>query len=185
MRTLVRLSRLLERVDTGLTLAQFRILELVARGTERSTHIAGRLATSKPAVTVVVEGLVGAGLLTRSSVAGDRRVIRLALTPEGRAALARAEQAYRDRLSPLLGEISDADALLAQLAEVDDALDARWAARRPGATARPSTGAAEVPHPTKPLAAKPLAAEPHPAKPRPAEPHPTESPTAPEVPDHR
>lgn len=129
VRVLVRLSRMLERTDTGLSLAQFRILELVSRGTERSTQIAGKLATSKPAVTVVVDGLVGAGLLIRSSHAGDRRVIRLALTPAGRDALARAEAAYHDRLAPLLDEISDPDALVSLLAEVDDAMDARWSAR--------------------------------------------------------
>ncbi len=116
-------------MDAGLSLAQFRILELVSRGTERSTHIASRLATSKPAVTVVVDGLVGAGLLTRSSLPGDRRVIRLALTPDGRKALAGAEHAYRERLAPVFGEVSDPDALLVLLAEVDDVLDARWAAR--------------------------------------------------------
>lgn len=125
----MRLARLLERADAGVSLAQFRILELVSRGTERSSHIASRLATSKPAVTVVVDGLVNAGLLARESVAGDRRAIRLTLTPQGWQALARAEAAYRQRLEPLLAEISDPAALLKQLAEVDAALDARWARR--------------------------------------------------------
>jgi DNA-binding MarR family transcriptional regulator len=135
----VRLARLLERTDAGLTLAQFRILELVSRGTERSTQIASRLATSKPAVTAVVDGLVGAGLLNRSSVAGDRRVVRLELTSKGRRALQQAESAYRDRLEPLLAEISDPAGLVAQLAEVDDALDARWADRAGRAGARVGT----------------------------------------------
>ncbi|WP_092653619.1 MarR family winged helix-turn-helix transcriptional regulator [Actinopolymorpha singaporensis] len=133
VRAIVRLARLLERADAGLSLAQFRILELVSRGTERSTHIATRLATSKPAITVVVEGLVAAGLLTRRGEPGDRRVVRLALTTEGREALAQAEIAYGDRLRPLLAEISAPDALLGQLAEVDDAMDARWARHSPSA----------------------------------------------------
>lgn len=132
VRTLVRLSRLLERADAGVSLAQFRILELVARGTRRSTHIASRLATSKPAVTTIVDTLVGAGLLTRTIETGDRRAIRLALTPKGRRALTRAERAYRDRLTPLLDQISDPDGLLCQLAEIDQVMDARWD-RRPQA----------------------------------------------------
>lgn len=127
VRALVRLFRLLERADAGVSLAQFRILELVSRGTERSTHIASRLATSKPAITVIVDGLVHAGLLSRGTDDEDRRVIRLALTPQGRRALARAERTYRERLAPLLGEVSDAAALLAQLAEIDQAMDERWA----------------------------------------------------------
>lgn len=133
---LVRLARLLERTDSGLSLAQFRILELVARGTERSTQIASRLATSKPAITMAVEDLVGSGLLTRGSHHGDRRVIVLALTDDGRAALARAQRAYGERLEPLLEGISDPAALLTQLAELDQVMDERWAARRaakPGA----------------------------------------------------
>ncbi|MEQ4203767.1 MarR family transcriptional regulator [Actinopolymorpha sp. B17G11] len=137
VRTLVRVARLFKRADAGLSLAQFRTLELVSRGTERSTQIASRLATSKPAVTVVVDGLVAAGLLTRSSLAGDRRVIRLALTDEGRAALARAERAYCERLEPLLDEVSDRDRLLALLAELDDVMDARWATRRSPAPTTP------------------------------------------------
>ncbi|HEY8454354.1 MAG TPA: MarR family transcriptional regulator [Actinopolymorphaceae bacterium] len=134
MRALVRLARLLERADAGLTLAQFRILELISRGTERSTHIANRLATSKPAVTAVVEGLVSAGLIARGGVAGDRRVIRLELTEAGREALAHAEQVYRARLQPVIDEISDPDALVRLLAEVDDVMDARWEARVAGAS---------------------------------------------------
>jgi DNA-binding MarR family transcriptional regulator len=134
----VRLARLLERADAGVSLAQFRILELVARGTERSSQIASRLATSKPAVTLVVDGLVNAGLLNRESVAGDRRAIRLTLTPRGRQALARAEEAYCERLKPLLAEISDPHALLTQLAEIDAALDARWARRAERRATRPA-----------------------------------------------
>lgn len=129
VRVLVRLSRLLERTDSGVTLAQFRILELVARGTERSTQIANRLATSKPAITMAVEDLVANGLLTRKTHQGDRRVIVLALTKAGKTALARAERAYGERLTPLLERISDPDALLDQLAEIDQAMDERWAER--------------------------------------------------------
>lgn len=130
VRALVRIGRLLERADAGLSLAQFRILELVSRGTERSTHIATRLATSKPAVTMVVDGLVAAGLMTRGSREGDRRVVVLALTPLGEEALAKAERAYRDRIEPLLSEISGPRALLQQLAEIDDVMDERWAKRQ-------------------------------------------------------
>jgi DNA-binding MarR family transcriptional regulator len=130
VRALVRLNRLFERAEAGLSLAQFRILELVSRGTERSTHIASRLATSKPAVTMVVDSLVAAGLLTRGSRQGDRRVVVLALTPEGEEAVAKAERAYRERLEPLLGQISDPRALLLQLAEIDEAMDERWTQRQ-------------------------------------------------------
>jgi DNA-binding MarR family transcriptional regulator len=138
----VRLARLFERADAGLSLAQFRILELVSRGTERSTHIASRLATSKPAITAVVDGLVGAGLLERRPLPRDRRVIVLSLTPAGREALVQAERAYRDRLAPLLEEISDPTALLRALAELDHAMDARWTAR--AARHRPAPTTSEV-----------------------------------------
>jgi DNA-binding MarR family transcriptional regulator len=148
VRTVVRLARLFKRADAGLGLAQFRTLELVSRGTERSSQLASRLATSKPAVTVVVDGLVAAGLLTRSSLAGDRRVIRLALTDDGREALARAERAYCERLEPLLDEVSDRATLLALLAELDDVMDAR-SSRHPATPASPTQASPTQASPTQ------------------------------------
>ena len=75
------------RPARDLTLAQFRVLALVAAGDERSSLLAERLAVAKPTITAVVDGLVERGFVAREAVAGDRRSIRVALTPAGDVAL--------------------------------------------------------------------------------------------------
>jgi DNA-binding MarR family transcriptional regulator len=99
---ILRLHRSLECVATGLTPAQYRIMKLAAAGGERSTRLARRLAVAKPTLTAIADGLVAAGYAARTAEAGDRRVVRLSLTPAGRAALAAADAAYADWLGPVL-----------------------------------------------------------------------------------
>src|SRR5262247_2755234 len=91
VRGLAFAARKLERSAGDLTLAQYRVLALVAAGDERSSHVAERLAVAKPTITAVVDGLVERGLVTRSAVEGDRRSLRLALTPAGTGALRKAD----------------------------------------------------------------------------------------------
>jgi len=54
------------------------------------------------ALTATADGLVAAGYASRATEPGDRRVVRLSLTPAGRAALDRADAAYSAWLGPLL-----------------------------------------------------------------------------------
>src|SRR5438874_3346577 len=63
IRTLARLARVLERACVDLTLPQYRVLALVATGSERATHLAGELALTKPTVSAMVESLVERGLV--------------------------------------------------------------------------------------------------------------------------
>lgn len=129
VRAMIRLHHALERVDTGLTLPQYRILALIEAGGERSARLAERLAVAKPTLTAAADVLVGAGYLVREAEPGDRRVVRLLLTPAGRAALRRADVAYTDWLAPLLDDAEHPDAVLAGLAEVEAVLRQRRAAR--------------------------------------------------------
>src|SRR5438876_4863538 len=102
IRTLARLARVLERACVDLTLPQYRVLALVATGSERATHLAGELALTKPTVSAMVESLVERGLVERASVSGDRRAVRLTVTPAGRRALRAAEDAMRTRLETVI-----------------------------------------------------------------------------------
>jgi DNA-binding MarR family transcriptional regulator len=124
-RTIALLARTLERAAGDLSLPQYRVLALVAAGDERATHLAGRLAITKPSVSAVVDGLVERGYLAREPVADDRRAVRLCVTPAGAAALATAEDAMAERLEPLLGAVDDPAALFAGLDQVRDELRAR------------------------------------------------------------
>jgi DNA-binding MarR family transcriptional regulator len=129
VRILVRLRRVMERADTGVTLPQYQLLALVGLRGERSARLAERLAVRKPTVTATADGLVAAGLLEREAEDGDRRVVRLRLTDAGMAAADQAEQALADAVGPLLAESGDPFALLDLLDGVGEALDRRVEAR--------------------------------------------------------
>jgi DNA-binding MarR family transcriptional regulator len=109
---ILRLFRGLECVDAGLTPSQYRIMKLAGAGGERSTRLAQRLAVAKPTLTATADGLVAAGYACRAAEPGDRRVVRLSLTPTGRAALDRADAAYAGWLGQLLDGTGDPEAVL-------------------------------------------------------------------------
>jgi long-chain acyl-CoA synthetase len=121
-RSIALAARKLERAMPDLTLAQYRVLALVAGGDERSSLVAERLAVAKPTVTAVVDGLVERGYVTREAVEGDRRSLRLVVTPGGRTAIADAEDAMADALGPVLAVADDSAAILAGLADLDTAM---------------------------------------------------------------
>ncbi len=123
--TLLRLFRAVERVDAGLTPQQYRILKMAGAGGERSARLAERLAVAKPTLTATADGLVAAGFARRDAEPGDRRVVRLCLTPAGHDALDRADAAYCGWLDRLLGTTSEADRILVlhSLNVLDAALD--------------------------------------------------------------
>ena len=127
--TVMRLFRALERVDTGLTPQQYRILKLAGAGGERSARLAERLAVAKPTLTATADGLVAAGYAQREAEPGDRRVVRLCLTAAGRAVLERADAAYAGWLGPLLGATGDAAGVLEAFRGLDAAMDERRRAR--------------------------------------------------------
>ena len=130
-RALALAARSLERsaAENDLTLAQYRVLALVAAGDERSSLLANRLAVAKPTITAVVDGLVERGFVVREAIAGDRRSLRLGVTPAGTTALQSAEQSMSAMLDHLCGFAADRDALISALGALDDALTARMQAR--------------------------------------------------------
>jgi hypothetical protein len=58
-------------------------------------------------------------------------VVRLRLTPAGRAAVGRADTAYADWLAPLLEGTGDTAGILHALGELNTAMDERRRARHP------------------------------------------------------
>ena len=83
VRALALAARKLERATGDLTLAQYRVLALVAAGDERSSLVAERLAVAKPTITAVVGKMETLGLVTRETDSNDRRVTRIRITPAG------------------------------------------------------------------------------------------------------
>ena len=123
--TLVWVARALERACADLTLPRYRLLALIVSGEERASGLAGQLALARPTVSAAVETLVANGLLERTSVDGDRRAIRLTITPAGRAALRVAEHAMRERLDAYLADVSDPSLVKDALAQLAGALAAQ------------------------------------------------------------
>ena len=132
VRTLARLSRLLERGGGDLSLPQFRLLAMVEGG-QRASFLADRLAVAKPKVTALVDGLVERGYVSRSQSTDDRRATQIALTSAGRKALKAAEAEMAERLDGLLGRTSDQQTVLSALAALQAALEEAFQERMAGA----------------------------------------------------
>jgi DNA-binding MarR family transcriptional regulator len=106
-----RLSTILEQ--EGLTLGQWRVLQMLSDGTSHGMSDAADYAMlPPPSLTKAVDQLVLAKLIDRRADPQDRRRVLIRLTPRGR----RLRQQLSDRLHPAttLGDILD-DADVASL----------------------------------------------------------------------
>ena len=127
--SVLRLSRVMERVDAGVSPQQYRILKLIGAGGERSARLAEKLAVAKPTLTSTADSLVAAGLATRQAEPGDRRVVRLFLTDAGRAAIERADEAYAAWFGSLLDHTGRRAEILSDFLLLDEAMTERRRAR--------------------------------------------------------
>ena len=123
-RALAFAGRALERAVGDMTLAQFRVLSLIASSPERAGELARRAAVSRPSLTGLIDGLASRSWVERSSVEGDRRGVHLEVTAAGRQALLDAETRMVATLERLLGGVAPAqrNVVLDGLIELDTAL---------------------------------------------------------------
>ncbi len=91
----------------GLTMAQSRVLRLVAGAPLRMADIAGRMDVVPRTVTPMVDDLASAGLVTRRADPDDRRSLLVALTPAGRRLLDRLDTARRQSAEDIFGALSE------------------------------------------------------------------------------
>ncbi|GGV59878.1 MarR family winged helix-turn-helix transcriptional regulator [Streptomyces griseoloalbus] len=107
-------KRHLERRELGITPAQSRLLRTLAHydSPPRMADLAERLEVVPRAVTTLVDGLETNGKVRRVPDPANRRVIRIELTDDGRAALRELRAARRSAaeeiLAPLGGEQREA-----------------------------------------------------------------------------
>jgi DNA-binding MarR family transcriptional regulator len=130
--TVLRVSRVLERIDAGVSPQQYRILKLIGQGGERSARLAEKLAVARPTLTSTADSLVAAGLAVREAEPGDRRVVRLRLTPAGQTAVVRADEAYAQWFESVLEYTGRRAEILADLQLLDEAMSERRRARLSG-----------------------------------------------------
>jgi len=97
----------LAQVD--LTLPQYRVLAILADGTEAASGLAERLAVRPPSITAIIDGLVTRGLVDRRQEDTDRRRVALRITDEGARVVAEADRAVEEQLASIAGHLSNKD----------------------------------------------------------------------------
>ena len=133
-RALATGARALERVLGDMTLAQFRVLSVVASSPERASRIAERADMSRPSLSGLLDGLASRGWVERRVVVGDRRGVRLEVTAGGHAALGRAQAAVSEAMTGILVDVprEDREAVLRALVVLARTFDERAARSRVG-----------------------------------------------------
>jgi DNA-binding MarR family transcriptional regulator len=113
IRTIVRSLRISSREaerELGLTSAQLFVLQKLRRGDKLSINELAELTfTHQSSVSAVVAKLADQGLVKRSVSAKDARRIEVSLTPEGKAAIARAPEAAQARLLSSIALLPEPD----------------------------------------------------------------------------
>ena len=128
-RTAPLVSRWIERVlaahDPPLTVAQYLALQAIDDGEVVGAELARRAAVSPAAMSQLLTGLEGAGLLTRDRREDDRRRQPLLLTEQGSWTLRSAQTALRERLAGLLVDMprAETDALARLLERLEASLN--------------------------------------------------------------
>jgi DNA-binding MarR family transcriptional regulator len=125
-RVIRQLTRISGGPDEGPAMTstqRLALFELVEEGPMRLNDLAARMGSSAPTASRAVDALAEAGLIERLTDATDRRALRIELTAEGRARVARRKariveafrpaasampEADRERLAELLARLADA-----------------------------------------------------------------------------
>ncbi|MBO6936411.1 MAG: MarR family transcriptional regulator [Deltaproteobacteria bacterium] len=99
--------------ERGITPQQFNVLRILADDTEaeglRCSGISERLVNRVPDITRLLDRLEKAGLVARHRDARDRRVVRAALTAEGRALVDRTQGPLEDAFRRLFDHLDEAE----------------------------------------------------------------------------
>lgn len=96
-------ARSLAGLDADVTLPQYRALVvLAARGPQRAADIAAELGVNPSTGTRMCDRLVKKGLVRRTRISGDRRVVRVTLTPAGRDLVAEVTRRRREELAHIV-----------------------------------------------------------------------------------
>lgn len=102
-------ARSLAAAGDEVTLPQYRALVvLAASGPQGTADLAAALAVNPSTATRMCDRLVRKGLVRRHRQAGDRRTVRIALTPAGRDLVADVTKRRRAELARLLSVLPQA-----------------------------------------------------------------------------
>jgi DNA-binding MarR family transcriptional regulator len=108
LRKLARIVR--HQVDYGLSLTSATVLaRLHEAGPQRVTDLAALELVAQPTMTTIVGRLEARGYVARTRDAADRRVVTVALTPEGREKLEQLRSGRTDFLAGHMTGLTDDD----------------------------------------------------------------------------
>lgn len=103
-------ARSVDDRQSDLTLPQYRALVVLgSRGGLNVTVLAEEVGVHQTTASRLVARLVADGLVERETNADNRREVRLGLTPDGRALLARVRERREGDLAAILGRMPAAD----------------------------------------------------------------------------
>ena len=103
-------ARSLADLAEDVTLAQYRALvELAARGAQRSADLASALGVDRSTATRMCDRLVRKGLVQRRRISADRRGVRVSLTSAGRALVEEVTRRRRVEIAQILRRMSRTD----------------------------------------------------------------------------
>ena len=97
--------------EYGLTPSQYNVLRIL-RGEEKPLpilEVADRMLAAVPGITGLIDRLEGMGLLARERSTEDRRVVYVAITPQGLELLARLDEPEAAMHRRLIGHLSAAE----------------------------------------------------------------------------
>src|ERR1700761_8725404 len=116
-----RLTRLLMRSGAHeISRTEVGVLATLSDGPRRITQLAMTEALAQPTVTQLVDKLEGRGLVTRTRSKDDGRVVLVAITEAGAAALEAGRTEIRANMREALVELSDAE--LTELAHAGETM---------------------------------------------------------------
>jgi MarR family transcriptional regulator, organic hydroperoxide resistance regulator len=96
--------------EHGVSLAQYHLLAPLSGGDAQTIRVlAEAAAVAAPTATRMLDGLDRDGLVTRTPSATDRRCVVVELTPAGREALTRTEQAIAAGRARIAGSLTAAE----------------------------------------------------------------------------
>lgn len=97
----------LEALDCGISPSQFPLMKLLEERGERTvSEVASRLGMSVAGATGLIDRLVKAGLVARRRDEEDRRLVFVALSHEGRDALAEARRLRRSIIAGQMASLN-------------------------------------------------------------------------------
>ena len=121
------LSRLfLQRASLDISRTEASVMSAISAGPRRITELACSTGVTQPAITLLVNRLQERGWVAREPDPGDRRAVRVSLTPTGAETFARLQAAYRALLHEEMATLSDEELqTLARATELIDQLIAK------------------------------------------------------------